>query len=177
MRRSMAAVVMTAALAASMVAFSAGPAFAGLCNDGNASNAPDLRYRVNGQDFEGGGQYPFADEPVVLGPGQSASIEVQWRNKSGGVATIRTRGFAFLKDPGMRIKVFFAGQNISATFRSGGLAFKGVAANDRTGLLEIRLKNTTNSATTSGQQGVWGHYKGAASAHCDQLLVVANQTM
>jgi hypothetical protein len=175
MRRSLAAVAMTAALAASMVVFSTGPAFAGACT-GNATNAPDARLRDPAGNWSGGGEYPTVADGVNLGPGQSATFGVQWRNMAITTQTIRVRNLSFETFPGMKIRIFLDGTKITQKFRDGakGVSFANVAAGKRTGIIEIRFVNTNPVESPLGRQNLYGHYKGSSSINCDAAFTSVN---
>jgi hypothetical protein len=157
-----------------MVVFSTGPAFAGACA-GNATNAPDARLRDPAGVWSGGGQYPIVVDGVNLGPGQSATFGVQWRNMANTTETIRVRNISFETFAGMKIRIFLDGTKITQKFRSGGhgVSFPNVAAGKRTGIIEIRYVNTETVQSPLGRQNLFGVYKGMGGA-CDAAFTSVN---
>jgi hypothetical protein len=168
---------MAAVLAASALAFSAGPAFAGACA-GTSANAPDARARVGGGPFSGSGVYANEQAQTDLSPGQVVTIAAQWKNVSNAVQTIRVRSYQFSKDDGIRVKLFVDGVNVTSRFRgeNPGLTFKNLAPGKRTSIIDVQFRNIHASGHPYAQQPLFGYYKGAPTTNnCDAVFAKVNQ--
>lgn len=178
MRRTITAVALTAALAASMVALSAGPATAGAgpC-EGTLESAPDGRVRAQGESFVGGGSVtPLA---LYLGgglaPGDRRTFEVQFKNNEAGAETIRLKKATSVIPADVRVKVFVNGENKTSSFGNevGGLSFQNIASGKRTPIVEFRFRNV-GSGTPTTRLITFGHYKGESPLQCDGIGVSLN---
>lgn len=162
--------LMTSALAISLLFASGGPAAAVVCN-GNATNAPDGRIKSNnGLGWSGINQYPQQNKVVIVGVGNQVNVTMRWRNVSGTTRTIRI-SHGGSQDPGLSTRYYVNGVNITSQIKESTIAFKNIEPNKSTPALVLVVKN---KSTPGGQasQALSGRYGGQDS--CDALVTIVN---
>jgi hypothetical protein len=174
-RRTIGGLAAALLAAATLGVVTAGPAAAGGCA-GTSATAPDGRIRVDGGDWNGGGgNYPFASANAVLGAGQLASYELQWRNMGNDNLTVKVR-LNFSDTDDYRVKYFVNGVNVTQTVRDGkALKFPNLAPGTRTAKVNVTMRNLTG-ITDEKQVILRGFYGGDPNptTNCDELEAVAN---